>query len=105
MLTHQGDIVAYQVGDAPALSQVIAKWRALDTLRTLSAPHSLKLRLEPGGGWSAKGSPVRPAGRASLRLSTLFNLAADGTVQFLYPQPDEAKTIAVDRPVAAIGGD
>lgn len=99
VLTSQGDVVAYEVNDAAALSKVIAKWRTLDTLRTLSAPHSLQLRLEPGDGLHREGS------RVSFRLEghrygylTLFNLAANGTIQFLYPQSGESKSVAVDRP-------
>ena len=96
-LSGQGDVVAYQVADAAALRQVVAKWRLLATVKALSAPHSLRLRLEPGDGLHREGAVI------SITLDghrhgylTLFNLAADGTVQFLYPKPGDAKTVPTD---------
>lgn len=100
MLSGQGDVVAHQIADAAALRQVIAKWRLLATVKALSAPHSLRLRLEPGDGLHREGTVI------SVTLDghrygylTLFNLAADGTVQFLYPLPNkDSKTVPTDRP-------
>ncbi|MCP5198147.1 MAG: caspase family protein [Gammaproteobacteria bacterium] len=90
VLSGAGDIVAYAVTDAQALRNVVAKWRVLATLKAMSAPHALRLRLEPDDGLHRAGTVV------SVTLDghrhgflTLFNLAADGTVQFLYPRLEE----------------
>lgn len=99
VLSGQGDVVADQIADAEALGQVVAKWRALTTIKALSAPHSLRLRLQPDDGLHREGSVI------SITLNghrydylTLFNLAADGTVQFLYPMAKDAPSIPTDRP-------
>ena len=98
-LSGQGDVVAYGVKDAAALRQVVAKWRLLATVKALSAPHSLRLRLEPGDGLHRQGTVVSiTLDGHRHRYLTLFNLAADGTVQFLYPKPGDAKTVATDQP-------
>lgn len=98
VLSGQGDVVAHQITDAAALQKVVAKWRLLTTIKALSAPHSLRLRLEPDDGLHLEGT------RISVTLDshrygylTLFNLAADGTVQFLYPMPKDSKTMPTDR--------
>ncbi len=99
VLSGQGDVVAHQIADAAALRQVVAKWRLLATVKALSAPHSLRLRLEPGDGLHREGTVISVTldGHRHGYL-TLFNLAADGTVQFLYPMPKDSKTVPVDRP-------
>lgn len=99
VLSGQGDVVADQIKDAAALGQVVAKWRMLTTIKTLSAPHSLRLRLEPDDSLHREGTTVSVTldGHRHGYL-TLFNLAADGTVQFLYPMPKDSKTVPTDKP-------
>ncbi|MEI2780125.1 MAG: caspase family protein [Candidatus Competibacter sp.] len=99
VLSGQGDVVAHQIADAAVLRRVVAKWRLLATVKALSASHSLRLRLEPGDGVHREGTVVSVTldGHRHGYL-TLFNLAADGTVQWLYPaNPKDSKTVPTDQ--------
>ncbi|HPE70743.1 MAG TPA: caspase family protein [Candidatus Competibacter sp.] len=99
VLSGAGDIVAYTVTDAQALQSVVAKWRMLATLKAMSAPHALRLRLEPNDSLHRAGTVVSATLDGHRHgFLTLFNLAANGTVQFLYPLPQDPKTVPIDRP-------
>ncbi len=99
VLSGQGDVVAHDIKDAATLGQVVAKWRLLTTIKALSAPHSLRLRLEPNDSLHREGTVISVVldGHRHGTL-TLFNLAANGTVQFLYPMPKDSRTVPTDQP-------
>ncbi len=99
VLSSKGDIVAYHIAHAAAVHQVAAKWRLLETIKTLSAPHSVRLRLNPDNSLHRQGSVVSiMMDGHRYRYLTLFNLASDGTVQFLYPLKKDTKTVPGNRP-------
>jgi hypothetical protein len=97
-----GDVVAYFPDNTPsAMQQVVDKWAMLQTVRSLSAQRSLRLRVEPGDDLHRRGTLLRVSlEEQRYPYLTLFNLTADGTVQFLYPvaQHGDPLQIAVDRP-------
>jgi hypothetical protein len=93
-----GDVIAtLESGDAQELQGIVDKLRLLSTVRRLSERRSLQLRIEPDDRLHHAGE------RLAIVLDgprdpylTLFNLAADGTVQFLYPQTPDSGSGVVD---------
>lgn len=85
-----GDLVAEGVGSATGLRGVVEKWSAVALLRPLINEAHGKIEITPGGGTLrvAAGTKVglgySAAGSAG-GFATIFNLAADGTVQLLFP--------------------
>jgi len=89
-----GDTVAtVSGGDLEAqlgrVQGVIDKWTALRALERFAASHPLDTRLEPGDDIHHTGERVTLlVGGNRHPYFTLINLAADGTVNFLYPVED-----------------
>jgi uncharacterized caspase-like protein len=88
VLTGQGDIAAYDVS-AGQLQAVVDKWRVVTELKRLAIGRPLGMSLQPNDARQPSGRRIaflsEPPGLAYL---TTFNLAADGTIEFLYPQPE-----------------
>jgi hypothetical protein len=94
VLRRSGDLVASGITSVAALSGVVTKWRIVQTLSPFVSELNTKLVLEPAGGdivypehtkvslTIARTSKKATIGRLYI---TVFNLAADGTVQMLYP--------------------
>ena len=96
VLRRTGDTVAEDVYSLPALAGVVAKWNAVEVLRPLINESALQIVIGP----KANGARYAAGEKVSLVLhyghtnaphpdaplyATIFNLAADGTVQVLYP--------------------
>jgi hypothetical protein len=88
VLTGQGDIAAYEI-TAGQLQAVVDKWRVVAELKQMAIDRPLGMSLQPNDARQPSGRKIaflsEPPGFAYL---TTFNLAADGTVEFLYPQPE-----------------
>ena len=87
VLNTLGDVVAtLPTNDNRLLRRIIDKWTLVATVRALSEPRGLRLRLADGDRTRAVGSrlslAIEVAGEPYL---TLFNLSADGTVNLLFP--------------------
>lgn len=85
-----GDVVArLPRGERPANFQaVIDKWLLLRDLRNSADGRALAIRLRPDNKLKHQGSQMTVTlERSPHRRLTLFNLASDGTVQFLAPAP------------------
>lgn len=86
-----GELVASIAGDdleaqMVRVQGVIDKWTALRALAPLAARRPLDTRLEPGDDVHHAGERVTlVVAGAEYPYLTLVNLAADGTVNFLYP--------------------
>ena len=82
-----GDVVArLQDMQTSVMRGIIGKWNLLATVRALSERSNLRLQLHPGDGVHAEGTPLRfTMDRHEYRFLTLFNLASDGTVNFIFP--------------------
>jgi hypothetical protein len=88
VLSGTGDRVAERVGVAN-LQGVINKWRVLPAIKDLVQARPLAVSLSPSDARHADGKPI--AFRVSStphKFLTILNIAADGTVQFLYPRAD-----------------
>ena len=98
VITGLGDVAARDV-DLEVLPGVIEKWKAVSAIKDLSARNSLRLRIHPNDNVHRKGRPiaVRVEGLKHPRL-TVFNLAGNGVVQYLYPWPSSPAGVAIDRP-------
>lgn len=80
-----GDVVAY--GLAPQrLGGLVEKWRALERLKSAAARPVLATRATPSDRVHKEGQPFGfVVDGVNGQALTIFNLAGDGTVQFLYP--------------------
>lgn len=100
VLSAQGDVVARLREATPAAVQpVIDKWAFLNAAKQWSLTQPLSLRLEPNDRLHRRGE------RLTVILNdprypylTVFNLAADGALNFLYPRAGDALTIATQQP-------
>lgn len=97
MLRRSGDMVAQNVTDRAHVRGVIEKWDAVEALRPYLSENRARLMIGPqaNGARYPSGAPVTLALRqeagapAGDRYATVFNLASDGTVQMLYPEPSD----------------
>ena len=94
VVRRSGDLVASDVASAAAFAGVLEKWQAVQALRPLLSELTMRMVVDPNGSdfIYPAGTPVKLAiggtGRSTMsRYATVFNLAADGTVQLLYPLP------------------
>ncbi|MBF8274343.1 MAG: DUF4384 protein [Magnetococcales bacterium] len=73
----------------PDVQKVVDKWRAVEVIKQLSDGKSLSISLKPHDGVHPLGAKMTyMIGGHEQKFFTLFNLAADGTVNFLYPLDD-----------------
>ncbi|MEO5334373.1 MAG: caspase family protein [Magnetococcus sp. YQC-5] len=73
----------------PDVQKVIDKWRAVEAIKKISEGHSLSISLKPHDGVHPLGSKMTYTIEGHDKtFFTLFNLASDGTVNFLYPLND-----------------
>ena len=92
IVSGDGDVVArLGVGQsAQSVQPVIDKWLLLRDLERMAETRPLGLRIEPDHGLHRKGEEITVILRGHQhRRLTAFNLAVDGTVQFLIPEPDD----------------
>ena len=97
VVRRSGDLVASQVTSAAAFAGVLEKWQAVQRLRPLMSELTMRMVVDPNGSdfIYPEGTLVKltigSAGRSETRrrYATVFNLAADGTVQLLYPLPSD----------------
>lgn len=100
VVSSMGDVVAQNVPADPAVMQsVVDKWRLLHWLNGRGAGSGMEITLLPGDQRHPAGTII------TLKISgikqpafLLFNIAADGTVQKLYPMPGEPATRSVGKP-------
>ena len=95
VIRRSGDVVATGVTGADAMAGVIRKWSAVSALRPLVSEAGMQLTLDPlgedmtyreGTAVTVGLSTSRPRLRRNRpQFATVFNLAADGTVQLLFP--------------------
>ncbi|KAA0594083.1 DUF4384 domain-containing protein [Azospirillum lipoferum] len=95
VISSTGDVLASIPGDpsAPETRQrvqgVIDKWSLVGRVKAAAQDRSLSLAVEPGDRDYHKGETVSlDIGGNSGTYFTLINLAADGTVNYLYPLAD-----------------
>jgi hypothetical protein len=94
VLRRSGDVVARRVTALPALRGVLEKWAVMEQLRPLLSTQTAKVVIGPKG----EGARYDPGARVNVAVTTpskptaaaapyvtVFNLAADGEVQTLYP--------------------
>ena len=89
-----GDRVAQHIpADPSRLQAVIDKWRLLHWLDGRGAGSGLDIALSPGEQRHRAGTVITLTVSGMRQPAfLLFNIAADGTVQKLYPMPDEPPT-------------
>ena len=74
------------LADLPKVQAVVDKWHLTELIKKLAAGRSLGMSLRPGDAVHAAGDKIGFAIEGhSQRFLTLFDLASDGTVNFLYP--------------------
>jgi hypothetical protein len=96
VVSHLGDLVARDIG-ADDLQGVIDKWRALDAIRDLSSVRSLVMRMRPDDGIHHLGEIIEfEISELGLQYLTMFSLSGDGTVNYLYPFPQDAPRVQAD---------
>ena len=115
-----GDVVAQNVMTGGALDAVLEKWAAIEALRPALAEAGGRVTIGPAadGARYHAGDKLNvgldTAPTAGTRYATVFNLAADGTVQPLYPLasdgdgrvlPGEKLSLLETRVVAPFGTD
>ena len=104
VVTATGDVVARLAGDPAApdtrrrLQGVIDKWALVGRLKTAAERRSLALAVSPGDRSHRQGETVSLDIRGNEgTYFTLFNLAADGTVNVLYPLADRRDPAQIAR--------
>lgn len=113
VIRRSGDVVATGVEEVDAMAGVIRKWNAVSALRPLVSEAGMQLTLDPlgddityfeGATVTVGLSTSRPRLRRNRpQFATVFNLAADGTVQFLFPlMADGAGMIAEGQDMAVL---
>ena len=91
-------MVAHDV-DRGALPEVIGKWEAVRTIRTLSARASLRLRVHPHDGAHPRGARIQvEIDQLRHPRLTLIGLSGNGVVHYLYPLPSDPVEVPVGRP-------
>ncbi len=72
--------------DVPMAQAVIDKWHLTELIKTLAEKQSLGISLQPGDAIHTLGEKVMFSVEGQNQpYLTLFNLASDGTVNFIYP--------------------
>ena len=99
VVTALGDVAAYGVGLAE-LPAVIGKREAVRTVRALSAPASLRLRVYPHDGTYRMGSRIEvEVDRLRQPRLTLIGLSGNGVVHYLYPpEPSDPAWVPTGHP-------
>jgi hypothetical protein len=96
VISHLGDLVARDIW-LDDLQGVVDKWRALDAIRNLSSVRSLVMRMRPGDGIHHAGDIIRfEISELGFRYLTMFSLSGDGTVNYLYPFPQDNPLVHED---------
>ncbi len=92
VVRRSGDIVAQGVDTVPKLTGVLEKWQAFEALQPLLNEARAKLAVEPlrPGSRYPSGSQVKVSLAAGnlvpdAAFATVFNVAADGTIQLIFP--------------------
>ncbi len=92
-----GDPVAHDIGIS-GLQAVIDKWRVLPVIQDMHINAPLDMSLDPSEARHAKGAVISFSSEPLAQPHvTVFNMAPDGKVQFLFPRPElgDASRIAV----------
>ncbi|CAO3418679.1 caspase family protein [Azospirillum doebereinerae] len=104
VVTATGDVVARLTGDPRApetqrqLQGVVDKWSLIGRLKTAAERRSLALAVSPGDQSYRQGETVSLDIRGNeSTYFTLINLAADGTVNMLYPLADRKDPAQIAR--------
>jgi uncharacterized caspase-like protein len=98
VISSLGDPVAEKISLA-AFQGVIDKWRALDELKQLAVARPLKLDLKPGNQSHVAGATVSfYSAPLTFKHVTAINLAADGSIQYLFPLPEDPKEHRIGTP-------
>ena len=85
VLNGVGDIAAHEIGISQ-LQTVIDKWRALEVVKQIALGRPLDMWLLPDDGRHPVGQIVRFVGEPlPQHYVTVFDMAPDGSVYFLYP--------------------
>jgi hypothetical protein len=79
-----GDLVMEAV-DASVLGRVIDRTWAVREIKKLATPRIIDLKIGDGRAYTLGGKPEMAASGVRDRYLTVVNVAADGTVQFLFP--------------------
>ena len=98
----RGDLIRQSAtaADLPALAE---RTRAVAALKTISGLTSQDVSLRPNDGLHRKGERVQVAvGDLEGRDLLLFNIASDGTVQLLWPDPARGESARVGRPSVSL---
>ncbi len=86
-----GDVVARMVGATHSSAQeylkgVVDKWSLVERLKVIAERYALVMTLKPDDSLHAEGKELTLTVSGSLSpYLTVFNLAADGRINFLYP--------------------
>lgn len=100
LLRRSGDLVAQDVASTAQLRGVLEKWDTVARLRPLLNESRVKLtlgqgafgtRYAPGATVNATVTAASATGAAQPMYVTVFNIAADGTVQPLFPTAREGE--------------
>ena len=87
-------------GDVILVQHVIDKISALRTLKAMAVEHGWAIDLFPGDGVHFNGERVAFSVRTHANpYLTVFNLASDGTVNFLYPRQDGRRRDPLELPM------
>lgn len=102
LVRRSGDVVARGIETAAALRSVAEKWTVIEDLRPYLNEAAARVEVAPlaPGTLYAPGSTVKVDLRqngAGPAFATVFNLAANGTVQLLFPLVPEDKAGQIDR--------
>ncbi len=98
VISASSDEVATDI-DRAQLGAVAWKWRTLLYLKMLAGRHGLAMTMRPDDSRHERGTRVE-FGSEPLQYPymTVFNLAGNGAVQFLYPRPGETVASEKGRP-------
>lgn len=92
VVTSNGDVIAHLGANAKAgsIQAIVDKWLLLRDLGQLAETNSLRVRVEPNDKLHHSGEQIaiQLSGHKHPKL-TAFNLAVDGTVQFILPAPTD----------------
>jgi hypothetical protein len=110
VLRRSGDVVAQQVKTVSTLRGVVEKWNAVEALRPLidEAHFQVVIGPRPNGTRYAAGAHVtlrialKPGAAYRAAYLTIFNLASDGTLQTLYPKPEDGDGMIAEKAVLPV---
>ena len=98
VVTGLGDVTAHDVGLAE-LSAVIGKWKAVRTVRALSARASLRMRVYPHDGAHPEGARIEvEIDRLRQPRLTVIGFSGNGVVHYLYPLQSDPAEIPLGQP-------